>query len=78
MKPTTDNQSACRRAPEAKRRWRSGLIALDGGELRPIFDYRPCQNFRFSHMLLSAAAGPTNPHTRFVTGGSVFRASCQQ
>ena len=34
--------------------------------------------FRFSHMLLSAAAGPTNPHTRFVTGGSVFRASCQQ
>ena len=34
--PTTDNRSACRRAPEAKRRWRSGLIALDGGELRPI------------------------------------------
>jgi hypothetical protein len=28
--------------------------------------------------VLSAAAGPTNPHTRFVTGGSVFRASCQQ
>jgi hypothetical protein len=25
-------------------------------------------------MFLSAAAGPTNPHTRFVTGGSVFRA----
>ena len=62
-RPTTYNQSACRRAPEAKRRWRSGLIALDGGELRPIFDYRPCQNFRFSHMSLSAAAGPTNPHT---------------
>ncbi len=34
IKPTTDNQSACRRAPEAKRRWRFGLIALDSGELR--------------------------------------------
>ncbi len=29
-------QSACRRAPEAKRRWRSGLVALDGGELRQV------------------------------------------
>jgi hypothetical protein len=25
-------------------------------------------------MIFSAAAGPTNPQTRFVTGGSVFRA----
>ena len=25
-------------------------------------------------MFIIAAAGPTNPHTRFVTGGSVFRA----
>jgi len=32
------------------------------------------KNFHVSHMFFKcSAAGPTNPHTRFVSGGSVFR-----
>ena len=28
IRPTSDNQSACRRAAEAKGRWRSSLVTL--------------------------------------------------
>jgi hypothetical protein len=63
IRPTTDNRSACRRAPEAKRRWRSVLIALDGGELRPILIIDLAKISAFPICLLSAAAGPTIPHT---------------
>ncbi len=38
--------------------------------LWPFFDYRSCQNFHVSQMLFKcSAAGPTNPHTRLVSGG---------
>ena len=70
---------------QASRRHRAGLFPSLLADLKsPVagfgncahFDYRPCPRLllAFPYVLKWCATGPTNPHTRFVPGGSVFRA----